>query len=354
MRSALIPVLLALLLVGSMVAVGASDAVSPIPRDDVDLSAPDRPLLVYDVSLATDGSAVWNVSIFFPTASEAEAEAFASVEESYIEDGGDEYLPIDPFEVTAADASDSLNRSMSIEGVARSTSESESAGVLSLTFTWAGFAFVDDPYIHVGDVFSATSEPWLTGLNEDEFFQIHPPDGYQVEDSGMQLANRSMWVAGPIDLTEANLQGRFVEEGADEEPNGTMSPAILGGLGLGTLVLAVFLAGAYHRGWRPFDVTETDESHVAATEPADEHTDSEEPAEEADEADLSLLSDEERVIQLIEANGGRMKQATIVEETDWSNAKVSQVLSSMADDGTVEKLRLGRENLISLPDETEK
>ncbi|MEF8831628.1 MAG: helix-turn-helix domain-containing protein, partial [Halobacteriales archaeon] len=66
--------------------------------------------------------------------------------------------------------------------------------------------------------------------------------------------------------------------------------------------------------------------------------------------DEELLSDEERVLRLIEANGGRMKQADIVTETGWSNAKVSQLLSGMAEDGDVDKLRIGRENLISLPD----
>ncbi|WP_343160898.1 helix-turn-helix domain-containing protein, partial [Halorubrum sp. CBA1125] len=76
---------------------------------------------------------------------------------------------------------------------------------------------------------------------------------------------------------------------------------------------------------------------------------------EGDEADAgpdpSLLSDEERVERLLEGNGGRMRQAAIVEETGWSDAKVSQLLSAMAEEGRVEKLRLGRENLISLPDE---
>ncbi|MFC6990132.1 helix-turn-helix transcriptional regulator [Haloplanus sp. GCM10025708] len=69
------------------------------------------------------------------------------------------------------------------------------------------------------------------------------------------------------------------------------------------------------------------------------------------EPDVSLLSDEERVEHLLERNGGRMKQAQIVRETGWSDAKVSQLLSSMAEEDRVEKLRLGRENLISLPDE---
>lgn len=65
----------------------------------------------------------------------------------------------------------------------------------------------------------------------------------------------------------------------------------------------------------------------------------------------TLLSDEERVMRLLRENGGRMKQVDIVEETDWSNAKVSQLLSEMADQGAVDKLRIGRENLISLPGE---
>jgi len=69
-----------------------------------------------------------------------------------------------------------------------------------------------------------------------------------------------------------------------------------------------------------------------------------------DGPDRSLLSDEERVERLLRDNGGRMRQADIVTETGWSDAKVSQLLSAMADDGRVEKLRLGRENLISLPD----
>jgi len=46
-----------------------------------------------------------------------------------------------------------------------------------------------------------------------------------------------------------------------------------------------------------------------------------------------------------------MKQSKIVEETRWSTAKVSQLLSAMDDEGRIEKLRIGRENLISLPGE---
>ena len=63
----------------------------------------------------------------------------------------------------------------------------------------------------------------------------------------------------------------------------------------------------------------------------------------------SILTDEERVVGLLESNGGRMRQRRIVERTDWSKSKVSMLLSEMEDDGTVHKLRVGRENVISLP-----
>jgi uncharacterized membrane protein len=88
----------------------------------------------------------------------------------------------------------------------------------------------------------------------------------------------------------------------------------------------------------------------AGEEPGAEEPGAPEASPDEGDVDLSLLSDEERVEHLLERNGGRMKQANIVRETGWSDAKVSQLLSSMAEEGEVEKLRLGRENLISLPD----
>ena len=68
------------------------------------------------------------------------------------------------------------------------------------------------------------------------------------------------------------------------------------------------------------------------------------PAELADE----ILSDEDRVINMLEANGGRLRQMTIVEETDWSKSKVSRLLSKMEEEGEIEKISMGRENLIAL------
>jgi hypothetical protein len=60
------------------------------------------------------------------------------------------------------------------------------------------------------------------------------------------------------------------------------------------------------------------------------------------------ISDEERIIQLLEDHDGQMRQVAIVDEVEWSKAKVSRLLSKLDKDGEITKLRLGRENLICL------
>jgi uncharacterized membrane protein len=63
-----------------------------------------------------------------------------------------------------------------------------------------------------------------------------------------------------------------------------------------------------------------------------------------------LLSNEERVLSLLEHNDGRMKQQAIAAELEWSDAKTSQVIGKMREAEAVETFRLGRENVVSLPD----
>lgn len=61
-----------------------------------------------------------------------------------------------------------------------------------------------------------------------------------------------------------------------------------------------------------------------------------------------LISDDDRVLMLLRDNDGRMRQANIVHETDWSKSKVSMVLSEMDDEDLISKLRIGRENIICI------
>lgn len=64
-----------------------------------------------------------------------------------------------------------------------------------------------------------------------------------------------------------------------------------------------------------------------------------------------LLSDEEHVVRLLEANGGRLGQSEIVALTPWSKSKVSRLLARMDDRDEVVKISTGRNNVIFVPGE---
>lgn len=119
------------------------------------------------------------------------------------------------------------------------------------------------------------------------------------------------------------------------------------------LVIAVVVAvGAFvRRRWRERDGSllhlgsDTDEP---ATEPEDDAGVANDTEPTTEITDPMPMTDEDRVLALLRDHGGRMKQSQIVERTEWSKAKVSRLLSSMNEDGSVEKLSIGRENIISL------
>lgn len=45
-----------------------------------------------------------------------------------------------------------------------------------------------------------------------------------------------------------------------------------------------------------------------------------------------------------------MKQQQLVDELGWTDAKTSSVVSQLRENGTIDSFRLGRENVLHLPD----
>ncbi|MFB6150696.1 MAG: helix-turn-helix transcriptional regulator [Haloarculaceae archaeon] len=125
----------------------------------------------------------------------------------------------------------------------------------------------------------------------------------------------------------------------------------------GMVVAAVFLLGLGLAGvaaWHSDGLTAV-RSLVAGgsadAETTAESTDVPSPESTVDpepQPDAVELTDEEVVVDILEDNEGRMKQAKIVDRTGWSKSKVSMILSEMEDDDEISKLRVGRENIISL------
>ncbi len=322
------------------------------------------------IELRPDGDAAWTITTRLDVSSEERREAFRELADRY-DDGRTTTSWIAAVRAANADAERATGRSMAIDGVRRTSNVS--AGTLSLHFTWTNFAREEADRMVVGDAFNTTNGAWLGSLTGDQRLVIQLPEGYGVLDTP-DGANPSS-SGGSVSISWEGPQQfepgyMHVEYSGDARPPNAnpYEEMLLGGfvvVSLSAIAVGIYVFSRRRNGLPSPTLGTVNGSGPttggsASGEPADDGTDSEtatagtvEPAngEPDDDVDEELLSDEERVERLLERNGGRMKQANIVRETEWSNAKVSQLLSSMADEGTIDKLRIGRENLISFPDE---
>ena len=331
------------------------------------------PATTVEISLRADRSAFWRVETHYALDSGNETRSFRRLADRY--ESGDADVGPDAmlFETLQRRASDATGREMAIGNVTYHTGVNESAGrgTLALTFRWRNFLRAgDNGTLVLDDAFRLpTAEEdrqrtWLSIFDEQQQILIRPPEGYTDTGTSIPVQKResAIVLVEPSDFEGEGdaLEITYSQSGSEEQ----LPVDVFAGVG----IVAVLAAAA--GGWLLRRRDGGDAPPEAPTEPADAPdagatgvtaaggdadaaaTDAaDDPETATDDVDLSLLSDEERVEHLLERNDGRMKQATIVDEVGWSDAKVSQLLSAMAEEGRVDKLRLGRENLISLPDD---
>jgi len=321
------------------------------------------------IDLQANGNAQWTVSTTFNLTTPNETTAYRALAQSF-SDGETPALGLPAFRQASDLASESTGRSMEITDVRRTTAPERTVdngtGRLTLSFTWTNFGRVEGERLTVGDVFRTSEGRWLPGLEDDQTLTIQPPEGFGVVNASVAPDDGTLRWEGPTAFEPTALDAAFTgsdPSGPTASPNGTEPPdddqsgALLWGmvalLGIGALTAAGYFMVQRDGFTLPATGDEggSDGETTADAAPSTEAAADEAEAEKVDEIDEELLSDEERVERLLERNGGRMKQANIVKETGWSNAKVSQLLSAMQEDGRIDKLRIGRENLISFPDE---
>jgi uncharacterized membrane protein len=284
-----------------------------------------------------------------------------------------------------------------------------SQGIVEMRFRWSGMAQVDGERVVFGDVFNdgfylGPRFNMIVRPGGNLVFDRALPEPDSMADADSLRDSRSVSWEGE---REFNVQRPLVElvpresletptptpapTTTDATPSSTPTPALTatttptappgggvtdtpertttpvrasdsgGGTGLVVGVVLLVLAVGTVVVWRVVSRTDDDEGDGstaaigsspgggdAATEPVQpESAEDEQGQAPVDEG--QLLSDTDRVQNLLESNGGRMRQSEIVEETDWSKSKVSMLLSDMEDEDEITKLRVGRENLISLP-----
>ncbi|RLM36549.1 MULTISPECIES: hypothetical protein [unclassified Haloarcula] len=348
----LLLVLLALFATPPLATAATADTVSA--QQTTGTPAPVAENTTFALQIQSNGDAKWTITDTYAL-DESETESFRDTGEQFAGDGEAVWLPA--FREAKDEASTVTGREMEITNVDRRYEVSDRRGQLILEFTWTNFAVVTSENVVVGDAFNSTDGTWFGTLTADQRLVISPPAGYGVESAPSAVDDGKLVFEGRRTFEPGYLSVVYTgEQPTTETPTGTPE-SIFSGIGsawIGGVVLMLLLVGAV--GYM-FKTGYTDGLPSIAAGTDDEGDDSTGTAAAtsdttaSDDVDVELLSDEERVERLLEENGGRMKQARIVSETGWSNAKVSQLLSSMDDEGRIDKLRIGRENLISFPDE---
>ncbi|WP_372911175.1 helix-turn-helix transcriptional regulator [Salinigranum sp.] len=371
---------------------GATDHEAPVPGaaqlGDAGIE-PDGVLLRADVR--ENGDARWTVEYRVRLNDENTTAAFGSLRED-IKANESAYTSTfaDRMRATARAAENTTGREMRIENVSVSATRQQlpqEYGVVTYQFDWRGFAVADGQTLRAGDALAGLF------LDRQTTLVLSWPDAYAttaVQPSpDERRENAAVWV-GPTDFgdgepavslsTAATETGGVGGNGGDGADDGAGRDGTGGGSSLlsvvGGAVLLAVAAGAVvlwrrsQRDERAVGSTDAeapragdDVSDAAATTTATAAADTD-GAEGADteEVDVAtaddespdpwedeLLSNEERVLALLEHNDGRMKQQAVAAELDWSDAKTSQVIGKLRDADEIETFRIGRENVVSLP-----
>ena len=333
------------------------------PASTLQMGTDDAPSTVFTINLRSDQNADWEVTVEYALETESQREAFQSIaaefEDGTAPAGG---LSVDLYENMAGFASQETNREMEITDVERSSSLDGDSGTLTLAFTWSGFLereeLEDGERLIFNDALDSPDDgTWLASLGDHQELRITTPSSYAITSANVPFSDNTVAIEGPHTFDREDHVRIILEPSSFAGTTWEL-------LGAAAVVAAAIVGGAFLLRRRDTDsatgATRATNGGETTAQPSTESSGPETPPEPGEPAasdepaesteDLSLLADDERVLRLLEQNGGRMRQADIVSETKWSDAKVSQLLSSMADDDRITKLRIGRENLISLPD----
>lgn len=350
-RLGLLVVVVAVVLLGAT-AVGATPTSgqtglvaqqSAVDADDVRIT----------VTVAEDGTAEWELAFRSVLDSDDREAAFEDLQADI---AADPEAYTDPFadriRRTVATAENETNREMAVGTFSVETttqSLGREYGIVTYRFTWENFAATSGDELRVGDAIDGFF------LDEQTRLRVGWPDGYTA-DSVTPAAdetpeNAVVWDGATTDFVAG-------------EPRVVLTP---GGSGLTPImmigvIIVILLAGV--GGWfyqrQPTDgdsaspgataneaATDDDSDSITANPPSDNA----ETTAAATDEEPELLSNEEQVLQLLDEHGGRMKQKQVVEELGWTDAKTSKVVSGLREDDTIDSFRIGRENVLTYPDE---
>ena len=214
-------------------------------------------------------------------------------------------------------------------------------GIVRYSFIWGNFAEVSGSSVVIGDVFFGGQY-----ISTDDTFFIKVPDRYII--SGVtptpdrERKSELIW-SGPRNFNSG-------EPAVVAEKSSSSFFFVV----LVLLVMLVLGAGVilyYKNKVGEQDTTPRIQSHmVEDMEPQPKPDDSglNEPVKPPVSTVTRFESDEEMIISMLRQHGNAMMQTEIVQKSGFSKSKTSALLTNMAENGHIERVKKGRENLIRL------
>lgn len=295
---------------------GASNETTPTGTDDV----------LLDVRLAENGSAAWRVEYRTRLDDRADRERFRRLRASLANGSANESGGFhDRIRATVAAAESATGREMAASNFDVRTSVRRiprEYGVVVYGFRWQGFATETERGLRAGDALDGFF------LSSGERLVVSWPEGYELDDvepaPDAQRERTVVW-RGP---TTFGAGGPRIDVAEGPGPVARLAP-----FGAAIAAVALVAAGLARRR----DVGRSLAALRARV------------LDDGDEAS-HLLSNEERVIRLLEERGGRVKQQAVADELGWTETKTSYVVSNLREKQWIRSFRVGRENVLSLAD----
>ena len=298
-------------------------------------------------ALRADGSASWRVTYRVELDDE---NATAAFEELQTDVEADPSPYVDRFRErmvrTVSAAENATGREMAVENVSVSASRDslpQEYGVLTYRLDWRGFAAVEGEELRAGDAIDRFFLDGQTSLT------VAWPADYglvSVDPEATAVDEQSVTWQGRRDFGPGEPRVVVSQSAAGEGPSDQGDDSGLLVVLVGLLVVLGVAVGA----WWLLRGREGSAGGTAGTEDSRGPDDGSGTDAEAATPPPELLSNEERVLRLLEEHGGRIKQQEVAAELDWTAAKTSQVVSDLREADEVESFRLGRENVLTLPD----
>lgn len=298
---------------------------------------------VTKIHVQEDGDATWTVEIRQTLETQSAEDAFLALSDR-IETANATTSFRDRLHTTVQKAGERTGREMSVtdfQASAEVQGLSTKQGVVRYTFEWTGFAHGSGDALLLGDAIEGYY------VSDGDLLEIRLPENTSaatVEPAPDRENGRYLSWTGPQSFGpgEPVIETSLVSPDGDAGTTGTdsvggtepYSAHDTGGVNIpaATFVslLGLLLAGfLFHRlNATPTAILDVREETWTETE--------------------APVPDGEQVLNILRKNEGRVRQADIAGETGWSEAKVSNVTNRLKREGTIEKQRWGRENILLL------